>query len=77
MGDDLGDGRPFLLKKYLFRKKNKIIFFGSGKFSKHVKKVSRLKSISRNLISNFKHFIGIYQSEKIKFDQKKLTHILL
>ena len=23
-------------------------------------------------VSKFKHFIGIYQSEKIKFDQKKL-----
>lgn len=25
-------GYPFLSKKYSFRKKNKIIFFGSGKF---------------------------------------------
>ena len=47
-----GSGGDFLSKKYLFRKKNKIIFFGSGKFQKHVKSLPQNKSLPRMFVSN-------------------------
>ena len=43
-GDFQGEGGK-MSKKYLFRKKNKIIFFGSGKFQKHVKSLPEIKSL--------------------------------
>ena len=52
-------GYPFLSKKYLFQKKNKIIFFDGRKFSKHVKKDNQIKNDNQLITSNFKHFIGI------------------